>query len=77
MKLISILCLLLLFSCQMAEEKATYTGKDFKGNEKTCSQVKPEACTEIFTEADQFAETCKKDGKKVIQCGCHDYICLN
>lgn len=68
---------LILVSCQMGEQKATYTGLDHLGKEKTCSEMKPEACTEIFTEADAYAQKCKTDGKKVIQCGCHDYICLN
>ena len=72
-----LLCLITLSSCQTGEEKATYTGKDFKGNEKTCAEMKPEACTEIFTEADSFALKCKDEGKKVIQCGCHDFICLD
>lgn len=75
-KLIIIACIALT-SCQMEEKKATYTGLDFKGNSKTCSQMKEAACTEIYTEADDYAMKCKKEGKKVIQCDCHDFICLD
>jgi hypothetical protein len=73
------LCLILLglSSCQMTEQKATYTGVDHLGKSKTCSEMVGAICTEIFTPADAYAEKCRRSGKKVVQCDCHDFICVD
>lgn len=59
-------------------EVKTYTGIDHKGNERTCSEMNEDnICTMEFTDADQYAMECEDSGKLAVQCGCHDYICVD
>lgn len=58
-------------------EQKTFTGIDINGEEKSCKELAPNvACTMEFTEGDQYALDCKNDGAIAIQCGCHDFICV-
>ena len=52
-------------------------GKDIDGNMRSCEGISKDiACTEIFTEEDQFALDCEQEGGTAFQCGCHDFICI-
>lgn len=58
-------------------EQKTYTGIDVNGETRECSPISLDvACTMEFTDADQYAMDCENDGRTAIQCGCHDYICI-
>ena len=55
-----------------------FYGKDINGNVRSCeAMAKDTMCTMVFTEGDQFALDCEESGGTALQCGCHDYICLN
>lgn len=59
-------------------EVKTYTGVDVKGNTRTCSEMSEDnICTMEFTDADQYAMECEDKGMLAVQCGCHDYICVD
>lgn len=58
-------------------EEKTFKGFDIEGKERSCKPMASDiACTLEFTDEDQFAVECEDNGNEVIQCGCHDYICL-
>jgi hypothetical protein len=69
--------------CVIPEESNDETsniefGLDINGEESSCtpmSETAPIACTQVFTEQDQFALDCRDNGDKVIKCGCHSYLC--
>ena len=67
------LIFLLVFSCKKSNQ---FTGVDYQGKAKSCSPSENKVCTEIFTPSDQYALDCKDQGKKAIQCDCHDWICV-
>ena len=51
-------------------------GFDLAGNPKSCKAMPSSTvCTMVYTESDNFAARCRKEGFKATQCGCHDYIC--
>lgn len=58
-------------------ESQFYVGFDMNDTLRQC-QDKFEAliCTEQFTDSDAFALNCEREGKFAIQCGCHDWICV-
>jgi hypothetical protein len=59
-------------------EVASFTGIDVKGNTRTCTEMTEDnICTMEFTESDQYALDCEEEGKLAVQCGCHDYICVD
>lgn len=61
-----------------AEKPNSFTGKNLKGEVKTCSPMPEDrACTEVFTPEDQFGMDCRGKGMTAIQCDCHDWICLD
>jgi hypothetical protein len=54
-----------------------YTGIDYLGETRSCTPINQNVmCTMIFTESDQFALDCEKEGGKAITCDCHDHICI-
>lgn len=53
-----------------------YMGMDVHRKMRTCRPMKEGICTREFTPADQFGLDCKAKGKVAIQCGCHDWICV-
>jgi len=59
-------------------EIKTFTGADMHGNERSCTQI-PESniCTMEFTDSDQYALECVDSGNRAVQCGCHDFICVD
>ena len=59
-------------------EQKTYQGLDKNGKLKECTPMSLDVvCTMEFTDGDQFAMDCEDDGNTAIQCGCHDYICVD
>ena len=54
-----------------------YIGYDMYGNERACSDLDDTFCSEVFTESDQYGLDCQRDGNLAIQCGCHDWICVD
>ena len=52
-------------------------GVDLSGNKKKCiDRFETLECSQEFTDSDQFALDCERSGKFAIQCGCHDWICV-
>lgn len=57
-------------------EQKTFEGFDINGEVRSCAEMSASmACTEEFTDGDQYARDCADEGGSPIQCGCHDYIC--
>lgn len=53
-----------------------HSGFDIKGNSETCPVVSANiACTEVFTEGDDYRSQCEKKGFKSMMCGCHTFLC--
>lgn len=53
------------------------TGVDINGEEKSCIPMgENNFCTTEFTQGDQFAQDCRANGLEAVQCGCHEYICV-
>lgn len=62
-----------LISCQDIPIK----GKDHLGRLRTCEPMAMDTiCTRDMREADYYAIECHEKGMKVVQCDCHDFICL-
>lgn len=60
------------------EVTARKTGYDIDGRERSCEIQKEKiVCTQEFTQEDAFALDCEKNGGEAIQCGCHDWICVD
>lgn len=58
-------------------KKPVFTGIDFNGNEKSCSdKYSEQICSMDFTLSDAYALNCERDGNMAIACGCHDWICV-
>lgn len=73
MKYFIVIVILSMISCSKQEQM----GKDHLGNMRTCTEMSPDTmCTREITEADDYANECREHGKRVVQCGCHDYICF-
>ena len=52
-------------------------GKDHLGKMRNCVEMPADTiCTREMTEADYYTNDCREQGKIVVQCGCHDYICF-
>jgi hypothetical protein len=62
-----------------AEDSKAYWGLDKDGLKRACHPLAPDEviCTLEYTEGDAFADDCRLKGGQVIQCGCHDYLCLS
>jgi hypothetical protein len=54
-----------------------FMGIDFDGIEKSCLDMDDPFCSEEFTESDQYALDCQRNGDFAIQCACHDWICVD
>lgn len=76
MKKFSFLVLLSLSVNTWAKQAQSYTGIDMNGKIRSCTPMKDKICTKIYSEGDQYADQCRKNGKTVIQCDCHEWICL-
>ena len=64
-----------LLSC--ASPNKVYQGYDVNGQKRSCMEMSPEkVCTSVQTPSDNHAYQCRMNGRKAIQCGCHDWICL-
>lgn len=58
-------------------EAQSYIGFDMNDNLKQCrDRFDTLNCPQEFTESDAFALNCEREGKYAIQCGCHDWICV-
>ena len=56
----------------------SYIGVDLSDTLRSCvDKFDVLNCNEEFTDADAFALHCERDGKYAIQCGCHDWICVD
>ena len=55
----------------------SYLGIDIEGNEKSCKDMDDLFCSEEFTDSDQYALDCQRNGDVAIQCACHDWICVD
>jgi hypothetical protein len=55
---------------------SSYSGLDLSGQSKTCTHKTGMMCTEIYGKEDAYADDCRSKGLKVVQCDCHDFICL-
>lgn len=53
-----------------------YFGIDMDGNERECSDLDDMFCSDVFTDSDQYGLECQRNGNLAIQCGCHDWICV-
>jgi hypothetical protein len=57
-------------------------GFDYEGNPKSCVPMEIQkdyqhtVCTMEFSEDDQFARDCEEAGHEAVQCGCHDWLCI-
>ncbi len=71
----------LITSCALksAEEIQTFTGLDKDGQKRACHPLTPNEviCTLEYSEGDAYADDCRAKGGQVVQCGCHDYLCLS
>lgn len=55
----------------------SFVGVDMSSSLRTCRDRFDElSCSEEFTVSDAFALDCERSGKFAIQCGCHDWICV-
>lgn len=53
-------------------------GIDVENNERECvDKFETLNCTQEFTPSDFFALECEREEKFAIQCGCHDWICVD
>ena|SRR5690554_5637136 len=70
------LALFLYSSCQEAALKREHSGFNIQGRPETCApMVENKICTEIFTEEDRYAATCRSLGHEALQCDCHKFLC--
>lgn len=90
MKLILLFTLTLGFiSCDKTREPSSsnqqelrlsqsFVGVDMNDSIRSCiDKFNQLSCPEIFTDSDAFALSCERGGKYAIQCGCHDWICVD
>ena len=54
-----------------------FTGEDMQGELRTCNDNQDLICSQVFTESDQYALECQRDGNLAVACGCHDWICVD
>ena len=55
-----------------------FVGVDMSASIRTCKDRFDQlTCSEEFSESDAFALDCERSGKFAIQCGCHDWICVD
>lgn len=59
-------------------KETKFLGVDLKDKSRECvDKFDTLECSREFTEADFFALECERGGKFAIQCGCHDWICVD
>lgn len=57
-------------------DRNVQTGFDINGVQQSCEVLSEDAiCSMEFTIEDQFAFDCRDEGKEVIKCDCHKYLC--
>lgn len=56
---------------------SAFSGLDMEGNERTCNDHSDLICSQVFTESDQYALDCQREGNLAVACGCHDWICVD
>lgn len=56
----------------------SFVGLDVDGTLRSCiDKFDQLSCTKKFSDSDAFALSCERSGKYAIQCGCHDWICVD